>query len=150
MNHFSLVLKWYIAKDLNLKASFFWKSNFNWHQQKTMRIVKYYVLLTPKQLRAQLVPPPPPPPLFFRKIKRGWNPVFCDYYIIISYIFPASYTDIRKTPPAPEKTIPKKPSLIGVKKLVKRSWIVICSFIVIYSNVIKTWLTLGTKGIFAV
>ena len=45
MNHFSLVFKCYIEKDLNSKASFFRKSKISWHQPKTMRIVKYYAQL---------------------------------------------------------------------------------------------------------
>ena len=44
MNYFSLELKCYIEKDLNLKA-FFRKSNIGRDQQKTMRIVKCYVQL---------------------------------------------------------------------------------------------------------
>ena len=45
MNHFSLVFKWYIEKDLNLKVCFFRKSNISWHQQKTKIIVKYHAQL---------------------------------------------------------------------------------------------------------
>ena len=42
INHFCLVFKWYIEKDLHSKACFSQISNTSWHLHETVRIIKYH------------------------------------------------------------------------------------------------------------